>query len=169
MITCVNCSYTQNMDGARFCAQCGTVLTAVAPALRGTQRLATVRSTSSLISRNKHLGKLGRNEVALYIAERDEPLITSVTHETILGRVNRVASITPQPAIDLTAFQAVELGVSRAHAALRRYKDGLALVDLDSTNGTWVNGTRLKSQMPIVLQNGDRVALAKLTLYVYFQ
>jgi len=99
----------------------------------------------------------------------EEPLIVNVTHETILGRISRVASVTPQPAIDLTMFQAIELGVSRAHAALRRYMDDLLILDLDSTNGTWVNGVRLKAQTPVKLQSGDRISLAKLTLYTYFQ
>jgi len=135
----------------------------------GTHRLGAPRPTSSLQPRIKHIGNLGPHEIALYVAEYEEPLIVNVTHETILGRISRVASVTPQPAIDLTMFQAIELGVSRAHAALRRYMDDLLILDLDSTNGTWVNGVRLKAQTPVKLQSGDRISLAKLTLYTYFQ
>jgi hypothetical protein len=166
MITCKRCKFAENRDDARFCAQCGAPLSATAP--RPTGSLYIPRSTGRLAVRNKHVGQLGPNEIAVYVADYDDPLIVSVTHETILGRVNRVPSLTPQPAIDFTAFQAVERGVSRAHAALRRFEDGIAVVDLDSTNGTWVNTQRLPPQTPVLLQNADKVSLAKLTLYIYF-
>ncbi|MHB8627634.1 MAG: FHA domain-containing protein [Aggregatilineales bacterium] len=165
MITCNRCKFAENRDDARYCARCGAPLSATSP--RPTQHLLVPRATNRLTARSKHIGQLGPNEMAVYVADYEDPLIVSVTHETILGRVNRVPSLTPQPAIDLTPFQAVERGVSRAHAALRRYEDGVAVVDLDSTNGTWVNTNRLPPQTPVLLQNGDRVLLAKLTLYVY--
>jgi pSer/pThr/pTyr-binding forkhead associated (FHA) protein len=137
--------------------------------LKRTRALVGPTSTSHLVSRNKHVGKLGHNEIALYVSDFEDPLITSVTDEIVLGRVSRVASITEQPSVDLSGYQAVERGVSRAHAALRRYPTGdLALVDMDSTNGTWLNNTRLTPHLPTVISNGARIVLAKMTLYVYF-
>ncbi len=137
--------------------------------LRRTRALNGPTSTSHLVVRNKHYGQLGHNEIALYVNDFEEPLITTVTDEIILGRVSRVASITEQPSVDLTSYQAVERGVSRAHAALRRYPTGdLALVDMESTNGTWLNSSRLAPNLPTVISNGARVVLAKMTLYVYF-
>jgi ABC transport system ATP-binding/permease protein len=43
--------------------------------------------------------------------------------------------------------------VSRLHARLERVKDGFRVEDLGSTNGTWVNGERLKG--PTVVKPGD--------------
>lgn len=168
MITCKRCQFAENRDDARYCAQCGAALTAVPAAVRSTQHLNLPRPSSRPITRKKHTGQLGPHDIAIYVTDYEEPLIVSVMHETILGRVNRVPSLTPQPAIDLTSFQAAEHGVSRAHAALRRYEDSLVVIDLDSTNGTWVNGKRLDPHEPVLLQNGDRVVLAKLALYIYF-
>ena len=45
--------------------------------------------------------------------------------------------------------------VSRRHAVVRRVDGGLALEDLDSTNGTFVNETRISGIAEIAV--GDRV------------
>ncbi len=47
-----------------------------------------------------------------------------------------------------------DTGVSRAHAELRVGGDGVRVVDLDSTNGTLVNGRRVREAE---LQDGDRI------------
>jgi pSer/pThr/pTyr-binding forkhead associated (FHA) protein len=55
--------------------------------------------------------------------------------------------------------------LSRRHAALSRLRDGRLLVeDLGSTNGTWVNGTRIPA--PTLLTAGDEVALGGSVLRV---
>ena len=48
--------------------------------------------------------------------------------------------------------------VSRFHAELRRDGEGIKVVDLDSSNGTFVNGERATS---IHLSSGDRIQLGK--------
>jgi pSer/pThr/pTyr-binding forkhead associated (FHA) protein len=45
--------------------------------------------------------------------------------------------------------------VSRRHAVVRRVNGGVALEDLDSTNGTFVNETRIRGIAEIAV--GDRV------------
>ena len=56
-------------------------------------------------------------------------------------------------------------GISRRHARLVQGLDGeLVLEDLDSVNGTWVNGLRLTA--PCVLELGDRIRLGTTTLVV---
>ena len=52
-----------------------------------------------------------------------------------------------------------EEGISRYHAELFLDEDGnVFITDLDSTNGTFVNGNKIDSSMP--LQKSDRVQLA---------
>jgi pSer/pThr/pTyr-binding forkhead associated (FHA) protein len=48
-------------------------------------------------------------------------------------------------------------GVSRRHAVIRPVEDGLEIEDLDSLNGTWVNGRRIAGATR--LAPGDRVTL----------
>lgn len=44
------------------------------------------------------------------------------------------------PDLDLTLYGTSVNGVSRRHAVLVPDEDGVYLIDLSSTNGTWVNG-----------------------------
>ena len=44
--------------------------------------------------------------------------------------------------------------VSRRHARLSRDEQGIELIDLESTHGTWVNGERVRSRR---LEHGDRI------------
>jgi two-component system, cell cycle response regulator len=52
-------------------------------------------------------------------------------------------------------------GISRAHAAVEREGGKLVLVDLDSTNGTFCNGARIKRWD---LTDGDKVAVGASTI-----
>ncbi len=51
--------------------------------------------------------------------------------------------------------------VSRRHAEIRRGVDGCVLVDLESSNGVYVNGRRVKSRR---LLNGDQIQIGKTVL-----
>lgn len=53
--------------------------------------------------------------------------------------------------------------VSRVHCRLSAGASGLEVVDLDSTNGTYVNGRRVSRS---ALQAGDRLGIGKLELVV---
>jgi hypothetical protein len=56
-------------------------------------------------------------------------------------------------------------GVSRRHALLRAGKDGTwRLVDLASTNGTWLNGRRVAHSRGV--SDGDEVRLGRLRLTI---
>ncbi len=51
--------------------------------------------------------------------------------------------------------------VSRKHARIERFGGGHKIVDLGSTNGTYVNGVRIKEQ---ILKDGDRIVIGKALL-----
>ena len=55
----------------------------------------------------------------------------------------------------------VDAGVSRHHAEIRVEGNEVVVVDLESTNGTFVNGQPIKRAM---LVNGTRVSLGRTTL-----
>jgi pSer/pThr/pTyr-binding forkhead associated (FHA) protein len=54
--------------------------------------------------------------------------------------------------------------LSRRHARVSRAEAGLVVEDLGSTNGTFVNGSRIDSPQPLV--PGDRVEVGETTLTV---
>jgi len=51
--------------------------------------------------------------------------------------------------------------ISRKHARIERFGGGHKIVDLGSTNGTYVNGVRIKEQ---ILKDGDRIGIGKALL-----
>ena len=55
----------------------------------------------------------------------------------------------------------VDPGVSRHHAELRVENDQVVLVDLSSTNGTFVNGQPIRR---VALTDGTHVSLGRTTL-----
>ena len=62
-----------------------------------------------------------------------------------------------------------EKGVSRMHAKLMKKPDGIFLLDLNSTNGTYLNGELIQSGEEYLLEEGDLVAFATCEFYVRLQ
>lgn len=60
----------------------------------------------------------------------------------------------------------LEADVSREHARLQRGPQGWTLVDLGTTNGTFVNGKRLPAQDAYLLRPGDRITIGTSVLAV---
>jgi pSer/pThr/pTyr-binding forkhead associated (FHA) protein len=52
-----------------------------------------------------------------------------------------------------------ETGISRQHARFQPSPQGWMVIDLGSTNGTFVNGQRLPANQPYLLEPGDRIAI----------
>ena len=70
--------------------------------------------------------------------------------------------------IDLSNLDAGKLGVSRRHALLRPTPNKLFLIDLESTNGTYVNTLPIGRGMAQEIKSGDTIALAGLSFDVEF-
>ena len=50
--------------------------------------------------------------------------------------------------------------ISRTHCRIDHTSTGFSVTDTGSRNGTWINGTRLQTNQPAPLANGDRLLLA---------
>lgn len=82
----------------------------------------------------------------------------------IVGRADQ-DEVQP-PDVDLASYHASDFGVSRHHAALVPTEDALAIVDLESKNGTWINGRYLTPGDRYRLNPGDVIELGLLRLEV---
>ena len=72
--------------------------------------------------------------------------------------------------IDLSLYGAEEHGVSREHAQLNILDTGaICIVDMDSTNGTYLNDTYLEAFTPYLIGNGDVITLGTLAVKVMFE
>ena len=56
--------------------------------------------------------------------------------------------------------------VSRRHALVTVFEDGARIDDLDSTNGTWVNGARIAVPHPLLEGDELRVGGTRLRLLI---
>lgn len=86
--------------------------------------------------------------------------------EIVIGR--RPRQDDPPVSVDLEAFNGHAMGVSRHHAMIKKMHGRLILVDLDSINGTLVNGQRALPLKRYALQDGDIVTVGRLALELIY-
>ena len=77
-----------------------------------------------------------------------------------VGREDLVEGYLPE--LNLGPYGAQNAGVSRRHARMFFQAGKLCITDLDSTNGTRVNGQQLKPRLMYVLSSGDEVEFGTL-------
>jgi len=164
-----NCPYCghDNREGTLFCEECGQTLFGEAGGVRTTRQLQNVPDELGMKA-TWGTARFSRDaSIIIHIRDAAEPLVLHPQQETILGRIDPTGQ--SRPDLDLTPFGALEKGISRHHAAIRRGEDTLTLVDLGSVNGTYLNGQRLTPEQPRVLRDGDEIRLGQLVLHIYFQ
>lgn len=164
MIICSNCQH-KNVAGAMFCAECGAQLD-------GVETLITQAITDEDIEKELKT-KAGRPEapavpanswLSLHLMDSGKILPLASRSEFTLGRLSEGQPIMPD--IDLTPYQAYASGVSRLHAVVKRDANRVMVMDLGSSNGTYLNGRRLNPHMEESLNHGDIVALGKLKIQI---
>lgn len=72
-----------------------------------------------------------------------------------------------RPDLDLGLYGGDLKGVSGHHAMLSPKLNSLLLVDLQSTNGTWLNNTRLDPHSPSLITTGDVISLGTLAFVMH--
>lgn len=86
--------------------------------------------------------------------------------EIVIGRQARPDD--PPVSLDLEPYDGHELGVSRQHCMMKVINDKLILVDLDSINGTFVNGKRAKPLKRYQVVDGDTLSIGRLSIELRF-
>ncbi len=169
MQLCPNCSH-RNRPGVIFCENCGASLIGKAPlstrAIGTKSLLPADNEASSVATAGTDIftsGMLLRMEI-----EGAEPILLEPKQETIFGR--RDPATGGMPDVDLTPFAGYRMGVSRRHASIKQTDDNhLDLWDLGSSNGTFLNGTRLPPHKPYTIHDGDEIRFGQMIMRVYFQ
>ena len=105
--------------------------------------------------------------VVLINLENGQPITIQEENTFILGRVSAEIK-TEAPLVDLTPFQALDLGISRVHASISKTKNGYQITDLESSNGTWHENQRLTPREPYPLESGDRIRVGRLNILVFY-
>ncbi len=101
----------------------------------------------------------------LFHPETDRGFHLSGDHETTVGREDPVTGINPD--VDLTTLD-TQRSTSRRHAKIVRDDDDhlYVLEEIGTTNGTFVNGVRVETGVPVEIRAGDELqfGLVKLEL-----
>lgn len=177
-IQCPVCSH-MNRAGSLVCENCGTLLDLRTESRRATRDL---RDSADDLNKESHEAiqetpekKVRGSEyhdglaVHLRVAESKQPIVVSskmLESDVVLGRRDPITEQVPE--VDLDMFAGYRMGVSRRHAILKVVNKMLVVVDLGSSNGTYLNGKRLEARSPEVVMEGDLLRLGQIIMTVQF-
>jgi len=167
-IFCLSCQQRNRAD-AVICEFCGKPLKSVFEAQPSTKDVTG--DTKSFAEDFKEKIEWVNREapaegIAIYLLGLTHPIEVCLEDEFVIGRITEA---TEEKVVDLTFYNAFNLGVSRRHLMVRRAGDGYEVTDLNSTNGTWVDGQRLVLQQPLTIKSGSQIRLGNMRIFVAFR
>lgn len=104
--------------------------------------------------------------VLFYIANQSQPII--IADEDVIRIGRKDAANNAYPTLDLSDYFGKELGVSRYHAEIIHNNGSYYIKDMGSTNGTWLNTTKIHPYSQTPIHDSDQVRLGHLTMLVKF-
>jgi len=161
------CPVCQNKNDpeAIVCIHCGASL--------NENKYATTKNAEIKINYSEKPKELQVDEkiipndgIAVYFSETTKPFVIQTDKEFIIGR--KVIE-TSETMLDLSDFDGFKMGLSRRHAMIRQTETGYEIIDLSSTNGTWLNDERLVPYTPYPLASGSRLRLSRIRLFVFYR
>ena len=157
--------HSENNKEAAVCMSCGASLDEKKYI---TRKNAEIKVNYSEKPKELHIDKsiIPEQGIAVYFAETTKPFVVRTEKEFIIGR--RLVP-TSEPMLDLSDFNGFKMGLSRRHAMVRQTKSGYEIIDLSSTNGTWLNDERLTPYTPYPMPSGSRLLLSRIRLFVYYR
>ena len=159
ILLCTDCNEENTMFVER-CVACGSRLPAMV-----TRHVRDDGMADRLRFRSPKMPKPSAEIVVLYLVGRPTPLVLESREQMVFGRREPG---TRELIVDLSPFHGGAMGVSRKHVCLHRTRDGYFLEDLDSTNGTRLNGHLLAPYQPVPATNGARIQLGGMTFFLHF-
>jgi len=157
---CPNCAQPHRL-GELICPECGALLA------RGgqTQKI----NVMDLPERRKtrHGEAYAQDQKSISFDINGQHLSMPIKASIILGRQSDSPD-DAQPDLDLSPYSAQECGVSRRHVEIRHQGFLTYVIDLGSSNGTWLNGQRLIHSKERLLRNGDELQLGHLKVRIRF-
>jgi hypothetical protein len=162
----------KNEPTATVCAYCGSPLEYGQASPTTTRRVNGKEEGTTVLPQVdeealKKIFQPPEEGIAIYVKDYAGPVETLKEDEFILGR--HVNEEVEQAFVDLKPFGGYENGVSRRHALIRRTDQGYEILDLGSSNGTWMNKKRLIPDQPYLLENSALVHLGRLQIFLIYQ
>lgn len=154
----------KNEANATVCAHCQSPLTAEKPSHRTTQRM---EGATHLFDTHELEIKTGIPDegMAILSQESGQEIALVTENKFILGR--KVDNV-EETIVDLSAYGAYGLGVSRLHVLVRKTEKGYEICDMDSTNGTWLNDEELAPNKFYPIASGAHIRMGKMHIIAIF-
>lgn len=104
-------------------------------------------------------------EVVVMVRGIAHRFVFDVSNKLIIGRNDLHSGLVVD--LDLMPFGAMQRGVSRLHAQLTLTERGLFIADMGSTNGTFLNGDRLKPNRAYRVTRGSEIVIGQLPVQIF--
>lgn len=164
MIECPNCNHREFV-GTLFCSECGTRLVHVSPLPTKSISEEQMREEAKTTRPTPPGPELSSGAlIGLRVITTGEIISLIGRDNYTLGRSIDDQAILPD--IDLSRFDAYDFGLSRMHAEVRIDEGEIQIIDLNSANGTIINGKRILPNQPESVEHGDIVQLGRLRLQI---
>lgn len=131
---------------------------------RTTRKLGAEDQALDTDELHKRLG-FPTDGVMVVLQESGQEIATVKEKRFILGR--KVDNI-HETILDLSAYGAYGLGVSRLHLLIQKTNNGYEVSDMDSTNGTWLNDEELIPNKFYPITSGARIRMGKMNIALIF-
>lgn len=170
MSVCPICG-NEEPEGMILCSRCGCALhqegldSEKTLTISGLNTSELLQKLEGVVGQSEKPAKTGDSpQVALILVDSDTAFELSGKNEYTLGRVTEGQAGLPD--VDLSTYEAYAQGVSRQHAIIRISDDQVIILDLNSSNGTRINGQKVIPHVDYFIHDGDIVALGKLRIQV---
>lgn len=158
----------KNDRNAVVCIHCGASFDRYPPETGVTTKNADIPDLIAGEILNAPIEKelIPEDGIAIYVAGSAKPVYLRFDTELIFGRKTDEPS--DVPILDLTELGGYQMGLSRRHAMIRRTDEGYELIDLFSTNGSWLNDERMVPNKPYRLLSGAQLRFGRMRLLVLY-
>lgn len=163
MIECPTCKHSEFV-GTLNCSECGTQLIHTAPIGPGSDFTELNESADTFEAPPLGPSLAAGAIFGLRVMKTGDMVSLAGRDSYTLGRSAGSQAIVPD--VDLDTYGAQDQGISRLHAEIRMDETGVHVVDLDSVNGTLINGKRIEPQEPKEIHNKDIIQLGNMQLQV---
>ena len=164
MILCPNCRH-EEVPGAVFCSECGAQLvftdSSNTTALPEKQLKDDLPGTAPM---QPNMTSTLRARIMVHVIDNGKLIPVTDKTEFTVGRASEGQPITPD--VDLSEFNAFDFGVSRLHIVVRLKEEKLSIMDLGSSNGTFINSIRVPVNSEQSISSGDVVSLGKFRIQI---
>lgn len=154
------------VSGDAFCDGCGAALSGTSPApatpvpaAAPMPSAAAPATTAGAAPARASAPSAGRAGEAQIVPANGQSVLLAGKSSYLIGREDPVSGIFPE--VDTTRSDGDAAGVSRRHAEIVQQGGQWFLLDLNSTNGSFVNNQRIPPNTRHPLQPGDQIRLGK--------